>query len=61
MAEIELLTSADVFTRELAKSALQVKKVPINLPEYLAKIPVQAAEARLKSTKERLGSSYKRR
>ena len=39
MSEIELLTSADIYTRELAKSALQVQKVPIGLPDSLAKIP----------------------
>lgn len=59
--EIKLLTSADAYTRELAKSALQNKHVPMDLPEALAKIPQQAAEARLKRTKERLGSGFRGR
>jgi hypothetical protein len=55
MEEIKLLTSADVYTRELAKSALTHRKVALDLPDELAKIPLQAAEARLKRTKDRLG------
>ena len=55
MREIEMLTSQDMYTRELTKATLQTNQVPIDLPEELAEIPKSAAKARIKCTKKRLG------